>query len=274
MDATGKSLAGEMGVPLITVVRHLGHLLLMLAIFGPRMGRKLITTTRPGLQIARGLVLGAFTLVHFSALSYLPIAETTAILFISPFFVMLLSGPVLGERVSWVRWLGAAGGFVGMLLIMRPGHNLPIIGVSFALATMVCNIAFQLLTRKLSMTEDNTTSVFLTSAVALVVSCAMLPWQDAWGGWPQTISPRQAVLLALLALAGLLSQLCLIRAYFWSSASFIAPLTFLYLVWALASGWGFFGQLPDALAMTGMLIILASGIAAMWVDGRKNGKAG
>lgn len=268
MDAAGKALASDMGVPLITLVRHVGHLLLMLALFGPRMGRRLVSSARPGLQVARGLVLGTFTLTHFTALSYLPMAETTAIMFISPFFIMLAAGPVLGERVTWVRWVGAAAGFVGMLFIVRPGSNLPPLGVAFALATMVCNIAFQLLTRKLAMTEDPNTSVFLTSLVALVVSCAMLPWQGASGGWPASISAWQMLLFALLGLAGLLSQMSLMRAYFWSSASFIAPLTFFYLCWAVLSGWAFFGQLPDTLALMGMGVILVSGIGAMLWDRR------
>lgn len=268
MDAAGKALARDMGVPLITLVRHLGHLLLMLLIFAPRMRLVLVRTQRPGLQILRGLVLGCFTLSHFTALSLMPLAETTALLYISPFFIMLASGPLLGERVTLVRWLGTAGGFFGMLLIVRPGNDLPLAGVLFALITMVCNIAFQLLTRKLAQTENMNTSVFLTSAVALLVSTSMLPWQEASGGWPALISPTQWVLFGVLAAAGLVSQLCLMRAYFWSSASFIAPLTFLYICWAVAAGWLFFGQLPDALALFGMTVILASGIGAMWWDSR------
>lgn len=268
MDAAGKALARDMGVPLITLVRHLGHLMLMLLIFGPSMRTALVRTKRPGLQIARGLVLGCFTISHFTALSLMPLAETTALFYISPFFIMLASGPLLGERVTLVRWLGAAGGFVGMLLIVRPGHTLPLAGVLFALITMACNIAFQLLTRKLALTENMNTSVFLTSAVALLVSTSMLPWQEASGGWPTAISPAQSGLFAVLIAAGLASQLCLMRAYYWSSVSFIAPLTFLYICWAVAAGWLFFAQLPDVLALFGMAVILASGIGAMWWDSR------
>lgn len=269
MDAIGKALSRDMGIPLITLVRHGGHTLLMLAVFAPSMGRNLLKTARPGLQIARGLVLGAFTLCHFTALSYLPQAEATAILFIAPFCIMLLAGPLLGERVTWARWAGAAGGFLGMLLVVRPGSNLPLIGVAFAMATMLCNIAFQLMTRMLAMSDDANATVFMTSLVALAVSGASMPWQVAWGGWPATLSDWHYLLFAVLAVAGVASQFCLVRAYRYGSASFIAPLIYLQLFWAMAAGWMFFGQLPGLLTFAGMALILVSGIGAVLVDSKR-----
>ncbi|NDG16161.1 MAG: acyclic terpene utilization AtuA family protein, partial [Betaproteobacteria bacterium] len=105
-----KALATEMGTPLISFARHAVHAVLMVLIFGPKLGTAIIRTHRPWLQIIRGLMLVGFTLSFFSALGYLPQAEATAIAFITPFFVMLLAGPLLGERVTIWRWLGAAGG--------------------------------------------------------------------------------------------------------------------------------------------------------------------
>lgn len=274
LDATGKALATEMGVPLLSLIRHAGHAALMLALLGPTLGSGLIRTRHPWLQLLRGLLLVGFTLSFFTALRHLPQAEATAITFVTPFFVMLLAGPLLGERVTWFRWAGAAGGFAGMLLILRPGSALAPAGVAFALVTVACNIGFQLLTRKLASTEASTTTVFLTALVGTAVSAAALPAQSAWGGWPGALAPMHWLLFAGLAVFGASSQWCLIRAYYWSNASFVAPLTFLQIVWATGSGAAFFGQLPDGWSLLGMAVICASGVGATLAESRAGRRRG
>ena len=129
---------------------------------------------------------------------------------------MLLAGPLLGERVTWHRWAGAAGGFLGMLLILRPGSGLAPFGIAMALVTVACNIGFQLLTRKLATSEASTTTVFLTALIGAAVSAAALPWQADWGGWPQALTALQWLLFGGLAVFGAASQWFLIRAYYLS----------------------------------------------------------
>jgi len=271
MDAIAKALATQMGTPLISFVRHAVHAMLMVLIFGPRLGAAIIRTHRPWLQIIRGLMLVGFTLSFFSALGYLPQAEATAIAFITPFFVMLLAGPLLGERVTIWRWLGAAGGFAGMLLILRPGTDLSPTGVGFALITVACSIVFQLLTRKLSATpgEGTTATVLITALVGTVVSALTLPLMPVWGGWPQTFTLAMWAQLVGIGVCGTVSQICLVQAYYWSSASFVAPLTFLQIVGAAIAGWFFFGDLPDPIGSLGIAIICASGIASMLAETRQ-----
>jgi drug/metabolite transporter (DMT)-like permease len=268
LDATGKQLARDMGVPLISLVRHAGHALLMIVFLAPSMGSALLPTRHLKLQLLRGLMLAGFTLFFFTALHYLPQADATAINFITPFLVMILAGPVLGERIGWTRWTGAAIGFAGMLLILRPGADLAEIGVLFVLLTVVCNVAFQLLTRKLSTTGHPMATIFLTSLIGVAVSAAVLPLQEVWGGWPDSLDAFQIALLASLGLSGALSQWCLIRAYYWSSASFIAPLTFLQIGWATAAGFAFFGQLPDSLSVLGIAVICAGGATMVLLERR------
>lgn len=268
VDASGKYLAADMGVPLITLVRHLVQALLMLVIFAPAMGVSLIKTQYPGLQLARGLALAGFTLFFFTALRYLPQAEATAINFMTPFGVLLLAAPMLGERVSWRSWLGAALGFIGLLIVVRPGSGLPLIGVLFAVLTVLCNVAFQMLTRRLSTLENQNATIFLTAIVGIVSSIFLLPLQHAWGGWPTELSNWQWFVLISTGVSGLLSQWCLIRAYFWSSASFIAPLVFLQMFWAAAAGWWIFGQFPGALGLLGITIIVLAGGLTMWARNR------
>jgi drug/metabolite transporter (DMT)-like permease len=232
----------------------------------PRMGRALWQTGHPGLQLARGIVLSGFTLCFFTALFRLPQAEATAINFIAPFIVMLLAGPLLGETVGWPRWCGAGLGFIGMLAIVRPGNPLDPIGVLFVLLTVVCNVGFQLLTRKLAVLERSVPTIFVSALIGVMLSVLTLPLQEIWGGWPSQVNAQQRALLLSLGLTGALGQWFFIRAYYWSSASFIAPLVFLQVVWAVVSGWLFFAQFPDSISLSGMLIILVAGALSMWSD--------
>ena len=272
LDATGKSLSRDMGIPLIALVRHAGQALLMVAVLGPRMGRQLIDTKHLALQVWRGLAMAGFTLFFFSALFRLPQAEATAINFIAPFIVMLLAGRMLAEKVARVRWIGAAVGFLGMLVLVRPNSHLDEIGVVFALLTVVCNVSFQLLTRRLALVENSFTTMFISAAISVVISGALLPLQNFWGGWPAHLSAQQLLMLASLGVLGAVSQWCLIRAYVWSSASFIAPLLFMQLVWSTATGYLFFNQLPDRWSLLGILVILGSGVATMFFAARSEQK--
>ncbi len=263
LDATGKSLSHDMGIPLIALARHAGQALLMVVVIGPRMGRQLFITRHVGLQVWRGLAMAGFTLFFFTALFRLPQAEATAINFITPFIVMLLAGRMLAEKVAPVRWIGAGIGFLGMLVLLRPDSHLDHVGVVFALLTVVCNVSFQLLTRRLAQLDNSFTTLFISAAVSVVISAALLPLQSYWGGWPASLSVQQLLMLATLGVLGAISQWCLIRAYVWSSASFIAPLLFMQLIWSTTTGYLFFNQLPDRYSLIGILVILSSGVATM-----------
>ena len=273
LDATGKTLSRDMGIPLIALVRHAGQAALMLLVLGPRMGAQLFVTGHFALQVWRGLSMAGFTLFFFTALFRLPQAEATAINFIAPFIVMLLAGRLLAEKVGPVRWLGAGIGFLGMLVLVRPGSQLDHVGVVFALLTVVCNVSFQLLTRHLAQLDNSFTTMFISAAVSVVISAALLPLQGWWGGWPSSISTKQILMLTALGVLGAISQWCLIRAYVWSSASFIAPLLFMQLMWSTTTGYLFFGQLPDQYSLLGILVILASGAATMFVATRGEQKS-
>jgi drug/metabolite transporter (DMT)-like permease len=266
LDATGKRLAQDMGIPLISFARHAGQIVVMLLLIAPRHGRRMLASAHPRLQWARGLAMSGFTMLFFTALMRLPQAEATAINFIAPLLVMLLAGPLLGEHVPWTRWVGAGCGFFGMLAIVRPGAALDPIGVGFALLTVVCNVGFQLLTRRLATLDDTMATVFRSALIACAASAAMLPLQERWGGWPATLDTSQLLLLLSMGVTGTIGQLCFIRAYYWSSASFIAPLVYLQLLWAVASGRVFFAQFPDMVTLLGMSLIVASGIGTMFAE--------
>ncbi|MCP5264966.1 MAG: DMT family transporter [Burkholderiaceae bacterium] len=181
---------------------------------------------------------------------------------------MLLAGPLLGESVGWRRWVGAAIGFLGMLIIVRPGSALHPVGVMFVLLTVACNVVFQMLTRKLSTVDHSMTTIFLSALVGVALSVATLPLQASWGGWPAQVETRTVLLLLSMGVTGFVSQWCLIRAYYWSSASFIAPLVYLQIVWAALAGLAFFGQWPAPLSLIGIALICASGAGTVLAGSR------
>lgn len=265
VDTTGKYLVRDFPVPTVVWARYFFHFLFMAAYVALAGGRKRLATKRPGLQLARGVMLFVFGVFLFAALKHLPQAEATAISFVAPLLILVLAGPLLGERVGSARWAAALAGFGGMLIIVRPGSGLAAIGVAFALATLVCNATFQLLSRKLALTENPITTVFLSSLIGTIGATALLPfglperWPDLW----------QTALFLSFGITGSVSHLLLMRAYRLAPLSFIAPLIYLHVVQATIAGLVFFGQFPDAVSLAGIAVILASGAAIAAYEQRR-----
>ncbi len=269
VDATGKYLVQDFPVLTVSWARYLFHLLFMAGYVALVWKPGLLATARPRLQIVRGLTLIGFATFLFAALKHLPQAEAVAISFVAPLLILVLAGPLLGERVGWARWAAAIAGFAGMLIVVRPGAGLAVLGVAFALATLVCNAAFQLATRKLALTEHPIATVFYSALVGTVGTTVLLPlglpdhWPDAW----------QSLLFVSFGVTGSVSHLLLIRAYRLAPASFIAPLIYCHIVMATASGWIFFGQFPDAVTLVGIAAIVASGAAIAAYESRRRTRA-
>lgn len=260
LDATGKFLSRSYPVPFLVWVRYAVHLAVMLALLGPSMRGKLLRTRRPALQILRGLALVVTSVAFLGALYHLPLAEGTALMFLTPLVVTVLAGPVLGERVTPARWTGIAAGLVGVLLIVRPGTSLSTIGVLLVLAAVACLTGYHLLTRVLSSTENSLTTLFYTALVGTGVMTAA----QLFLAFPRQIGSGDLLLLVSLGASGGIGHFLLIRAFHHASASTLMPFTFSQLVWATLFGWITFGQLPDLPAALGMLIIGAGGAWVAW----------
>jgi drug/metabolite transporter (DMT)-like permease len=265
VDATGKYLVRDFPVLTVSWARYLFHLVFMVGYVALAWQPGLLATRRPRLQIVRGLTLIGFATFLFAALKHLPQAEAVAISFVAPLLILVLAGPLLAERVGWARWVAVIAGFAGMLIVVRPGAGLAPLGVAFALATLVCNAAFQLATRKLALTEQPIATVFYSAVVGTVGTTLLLPfglpdrWPDAW----------QATLFLSFGVTGSVSHLLLIRAYRLAPASFIAPLIYCHIVMATLSGWVFFGQFPDGASLAGIATIVVSGAGIAAYESRR-----
>ena len=257
LDATAKYMSAYFAVPLLVWARYLVHFVIMLVAMAPGMGREIIVTHRPWLMSFRALTLVGVTLLGQLALKTLPLAETTALVFITPLLVALLAGPMLGEQVRRRTWLATLAGFAGVLLIARPGGALVGPGVAYALGAALCYAVYQILTRKLAATEHPTRLLFYTALVGTLSMSLVLP--AYWDG--QLPTPTQSLLIVSLGLYGGIGHFLLIRAFRSTPASTLSPLLYIQLIWATLLGWLVFGQLPDLLAITGMLIIGGSGLS-------------
>lgn len=255
MDATTKYLATHHEVPLIVAVRYLVNCLLLIVLLAPTHGAKLVETQRTGLVVVRSLCLATASLCVASALKRMPLAETTAIVFMSPLVVMLMVGPVLGERVGRLPWIATFMGLVGMLLIVRPGSGLDTLAVCLALGAVAANTGYQLFSRLLAASERTIALIFYSALVGTI--CFGIAFPVYWGGRPP--SPFELLLFLSLGVYGAVGHFFYTKAYRETPASVLAPLNYVQVVWAGLLGWLVFGHVPDRVTILGMCVIAASG---------------
>ena len=268
MDAATKYLTSRYAPGLVVAMRYFLGAAIMVGVFWPRFGRRLTTWHRPKIVFARAVVMAASSLVATIAFRFLPVAETVAIVYLAPFGVLLLARPVLGETVRLSSWLAAAGGFLGLILIVRPGAGLDPVGVGFALAAAVGSTWYFVLTRMLASTEDTLALLFAVNLTGLAMFAPAVPLS-----LPEAMPPVKDI--AVFGWAGaiaLLGHYLVTAAYREATAAILAPLSYAHLFWAGLLGWLLFGHVPDAVTLLGIALIALSGAAlAVWtqVTGRR-----
>lgn len=252
-DGLAKHLTA--GNPLLVVIwgRYMMQTLLLLAVFGPSMRGGLVRTGRPLAQLARGLSLVAISLLFVTGLRYIPLAEATAVIFLTPVLVTLASA-WLGEPIRRGHWVAVGLGLAGVLVIVRPGGALFTPAILFPLAAALCFTVYQILTRRLGGTDHAVTSNFLTALIGSVTLGTVLPFQ--WQA-PSLVDGLSIVLLGLLATV---AHLLLTHAFRFASAATLAPFTYAQIAFAGLVSLVAFGHAPDATALLGMAIIASSGL--------------
>jgi drug/metabolite transporter (DMT)-like permease len=263
-DTLGKHLALLYALTMILAVRYSVNLALVALSMGPRHGAALWRTRRPVLVIVRGLCLAFASISMLMALRLMPVAETVAIIYVTPILVMLVSGTVLGEKVSPLGWLGAGLGFAGVLLIARPGSGLDPWGVALSLMNATLATGYHVLTRVLTRTETTMAMMFHTALVGAVVFIGMTLVLQT-GSVPTVVDTGLMVALGALATLG---HLMFTSAYREAPASTLAPVNYMHIAFATLLGWLVFNQLPDALGFTGMALIAAAGLMSAWQASR------
>lgn len=248
-------------VAVVIAVRYLVNIVLLTLFLGPRLGAGLWRVNRRWLVLLRGLCLAMAALTAALALRVMPVGETVAIIYLAPIAVMLLAIPLLGERAGIAGWIGAAFGFAGVILIVRPGAGLDPAGVAFALTNACLATGYHLLTRFLARTETTVALLYQTALVGAVIFCVLSlgSLDDLAVGW---IDFAMMLLLGTLMTIG---HFLFTAAYREAPASLLAPINYLHLFWAGGLGWLVFGHLPDGWSLFGMALVCASGaVVAIW----------
>jgi drug/metabolite transporter (DMT)-like permease len=253
MDTLAKQLTQIYPVPQVVWARYAFHFLLLALVLGPRLPRTL-RTRRLGLQGLRSLLLLCATGLFFAALSFIPLADATAIMFVAPIVVTALSMPLLGERVGRHRWASVAAGFLGALIIIRPGTEAMDPAALLALGAASCYALYQVATRRLSATEAPLTTLAYTAAIGVLATSALMPFL-----WAPP-APLHWLAMAGLGLLGGFGHFALIKAFQLAPAATVTPFGYSNLIWAVLFGYAVFGELPDAWTVTGALVIAGSGL--------------
>lgn len=263
MDALVKWLAASYPTVQIMFFRSLCALppiLLMVLRGAGTVGNALVMlrTRQPWGHGLRSVFGCGAMLLFFYSYKFLPLAEVTAIAFAAPIFIACLSVWLLRERVGLHRWSAIVVGFLGMLVIVRPGAGLL---ESAALIVVAATLFYALAIiqiRKLSRSEPSTTIAFWFTAFCTVITGLALPF--FW------LTPDLTDLLLLVAvgLIGGAAQLCMTRAYGLAPAAVVAPFDYVHLLWAVAIGWYVWGDFPDLVTWIGSAIVIASGLYILY----------
>jgi len=263
LDTMSKYLVAHYPAAALVWVRYLLQTVVMTAIFLPRMRSSLVRTSAPGLQLLRGLMLVFSSVLFVVALNYMQIAEVASIVFLAPIIVALAGGPLLGERVHARTWVALAGGFTGVLLIIRPGGDA---FTGWALLPLGCAFMFagyQILTRRLAGHDDPITTLFYTGLIACFVIPPVFP-----GFFVVPTVPLHAAMLTAVGILGAVGHFLLIRAHAMAPATLLAPFGYTQLLVVLTGGWLVFGQLPDGIALGGIALIASSGLGLILASHR------
>ena len=255
METIAKYLTRWYPVPGIVWARYAANLVILLAFLAARGELKRLRTARPGLQIMRGLLLAGATLLYFTSLTVLPLAEAAAIGFVMPLFLALLAVPMLGERLDGTRLAAVLVGLAGALVIVRPGAAVFTPYALLPVGMALCNALYQILTRKVAGVEHPLTSLVWGAIVGAMLFSFALPF-----AWVTPTDPSHWALLGVIGLFASVGHFILIKAYDYASAIGLAPFFYTQLVWAMLLGWLVFGDFPDGWSLLGMGIIVASGL--------------
>jgi drug/metabolite transporter (DMT)-like permease len=255
MDTTAKYLSKFYPVPGIVWMRYAVNLVVLVALLGVRGQLRYMRTSRPAIQLLRGLLLGLATMLFFFAISVMPLAEAAAVGFVMPLVVAILAVPLLKERMDMPRLLAALVGLAGALIIVRPGSAVFTPFALLPLLMAVFNALYHILTRKVAGLEPPLTSLFYGALVGAVMFAPAVPFAFEL--------PQGALHWSLFLMLGVLASIghfILIRAYELAPATLLAPFHYSVLVWVLLSGYLLFGDFPDGWSIAGMVIIVMSGL--------------
>jgi drug/metabolite transporter (DMT)-like permease len=257
-DALVKWLTLHQPVPQLVWARFFFQLLLMLLLIRPSRPLAMFRTQNLGLQITRGLLALASSLLFVFAVQSIPLADAAAIGMANPLIATLLAVPLLGEPIGIRRILAVTVGFIGVLAILRPGSGVMDPAAFFALGVAFTYALFQIVTRKLGPTEAPMTTMFYSSIVGVLVMSLIVPffWAPA--------SALHWLLMAIMGAVGAVGHYMVVRAFRLAPVGVLSPFGYFQLIASTLLGLVVFGQFPDGWTILGAVIVTCSGLYVLY----------
>ena len=253
-DAVTKYLTEGFPVWQVLTLRHIAAVFVILLYAKYVTGWDALKVGHWPSQILRGFTFIGTTVLVTISLSLLPLATFTAIVFSGPFFVAALSVPLLGESVGWRRWAAIGVGFIGVLIIVRPGSQSFEVALLIPVITAVFSALRDIVTRKISVTETSLGILFWSTLIVIAASLLAVPW-----GW----NPIDLVSAGWFVLCGVLNasaHFLIIEALRYGAAATVSPFRYSALLWSIIFGFLIWGHLPSIWVYAGGVFIIASGV--------------
>lgn len=265
LDTTVKVVSASIPVVMAMWFRYAVQAVATTAVMLPLRGRKMLRTAHPKFQCLRGVLLLTTSALAFFSLKHMPVGEFTAVVMITPLVITLLAALTLGERVSALRWVLVSGGFIGTLVIIRPGDEGFDWTLLLPLGLVASNAWFQILTSRMVKTEDPVTMQFYTGWVGTVIASAALPFF-----WTRLDSAALWAGVVFMGVMGTVGHFVMILAYAKAPVSTLTPFLYAQIAFAMLGGWLVFSHVPDQWSVLGMTLIAICGAAGAWLTVRES----
>lgn len=253
-DVIAKHLAMLYAPVVLAWMRFLAQVAMLTTAYGSKMKFDLVRTRVPGWQLLRIFCMVGSNLIFLIGLRYMPLGEATAILFLAPIFVVLLSSWLLSERMMAAQLISIIVSLIGVVLILRPGAGLFSPAALLPLVSALFMAGYQMLTRKVMATDNAVTSMFLVSLGSFLVLSVSMPF--FW-----VLLPWQVWLMVFIqAVFALVGHLMMTNAYRMASAAVLAPFTYFQIVFAAVAGFLVFKHVPDLWSAAGIFLVTAGGL--------------
>ena len=254
MDAFAKYLSSSMDVLQITWGRYFFTLIFTLSLMLIFYRKSLVWTKKPFLQLIRGLIFVFSTYLFFYAISEISLPKALTLAFVAPICVTALSPFFLKEQVGIKRWMAVFLGFLGTLVVIRPGLIEFNLATFAALGCGICYGFYLIITKKLSSSDNSLLTLLLSGLVGTIIITPFLP--SIW------INPtlNQWILMVLIGLIASMAHLFLILSLKYADASKLAPLGYTEIITNIIISYYFFNELPDNWTYLGLFIIVISGL--------------
>ncbi|WP_372570763.1 DMT family transporter [Ruegeria jejuensis] len=259
-DGISRHLAGAYNTYMVVMIRYWFFAAFVVALATRRSGglRQAARTDQLGLQILRGLLLATEVCVAVYGFTILGLIDSMAVFICYPLIIAALSGPILGEKVGWRRWMAIVVGCIGVLIILQPGRGVFNIWAVIPLISALLFALYGLLTRYAARRDSAETSFFWTGvAGAAAMTCIGL-W--FW----QPMSPPDWGWMAALCVSGVLGHWVLIKCYEMAEASAVQPFAYFHLLWSAILGIVVFSEHLRTSVVVGASLIVAAGLFTLW----------